>query len=150
MGPRRAAREVALQALYLLEVRGEEEGGRSLGLFWEHFGEPAGTASGFARELVDVVRDRCAEIDGLLQECMEHWKLARLSRVDLCLLRLGAGELLGRPEIPASVTINEAVEIARRFGSEESAAFVNGVLDQVAKRLGKAGLRPAADASEQG
>jgi N utilization substance protein B len=149
MGPRRAARELALQALYLLEVRGDEEGERSLVLFWKHFDQAPG-AEAFARELVDGVRERRAELDALLVQCMENWKLDRLSRVDLSLLRLAAWELVGRPEIPASVTINEAVEIARRFGSEESAAFVNGVLDQAAKRVGKAGLRPAADAPEQG
>jgi N utilization substance protein B len=149
MGSRRAARELALQALYLVELRGEDEADRSLAVFWQHF-DAGGAAAGFARELVDGVREHRAEIDAVLVPCMEHWRIERLARVDLCLLRLAAWELLGRPEIPASVTINEAVEIARRFGSDESAAFVNGVLDQAAKRVHKAGLRVTSTPPEQG
>src|SRR5262249_38976828 len=88
------------------------------------------------------------EIDRLLAEHLDNWKLERLSRVDLSLLRLATWELVGHHEIPASVTLNEAVEIARRFGSEESAAFVNGVLAGVAQHLGKAGLRRASEVPE--
>ena len=66
----------------------------------------------------------------------EHWQLPRLSRVDLNVLRLATFELLGRPEIPSSVTLNEAIEIARRYGSEDSSSFVNGVLDHIAGVLG--------------
>jgi len=66
----------------------------------------------------------------------EHWRLPRLSRVDLNLLRLATYELLACPDIPAPVTINEAIEIARRFGSDDSSTFVNGVLDHVATVLG--------------
>ena len=90
----------------------------------------------FARELVDGVREHQERIDALITERAQHWRLPRLSRVDLNLLRLGTFELLARPEIPASVTINEAIEIARRFGSEDSAAFVNGVLDAIAEAVG--------------
>jgi len=145
---RRAARELALQALYQLEVLGEEEPSpASLALFWAHF-ERGADPAGFARSLVEGVLHHREEIDRLLRSRMEHWRLERLSRVDLCLLRLGTWELLGHPEIPASVTLNEAVEIARRFGSEESAAFVNGVLDAVAQQLGKAGLRRAPERQE--
>jgi N utilization substance protein B len=90
----------------------------------------------FARELVDGVREHRERIDALIGESAEHWKLPRLSRVDLNLLRLATFELLARADIPASVTINEAIEIARRFGTDESAAFVNGVLDHIAGVLG--------------
>ena len=86
----------------------------------------------FTRELVEGVRTNRERIDALIAGSAEHWRLPRLSRVDLNLLRLASFELLARPEIPASVTINEAIEIARRFGSEDSAAFVNGVLDAIA------------------
>ena len=142
MGSRRAARELALQALYQLDVLGD--GGTeptSLALFWEHFDPEADPENGgFAREIVAGVRADLERIDGLIAAAAEHWRLPRLSRVDLNLLRLGVYELLERPEIPASVTLDEAVEIARRFGSQESAAFVNGVLDHIARQLDAPGL----------
>jgi N utilization substance protein B len=130
MGARREGRELALQALYQLDLTGE-----GLPLFWSHF-DGNDEVKAFARELVEGVRAQQERIDALIAASAEHWRLPRLSRVDLSLLRLAAFELLARPEIPASVTINEAIEIARRFGSEESAAFVNGVLDHVAGVLG--------------
>src|SRR5262245_56447103 len=142
MGSRRAARELALQALYQVDLLGDgEQDPRSLALFWTHF-DPAADpeARVFARELVEGVRESLERIDGLIADAAEHWRLPRLSRVDLNLLRLATFELIGRQEIPASVTLNEAVEIARRFGSEESAGFVNGVLDHIARRVGAAGL----------
>ena len=137
MGARRESRELALQALYQIDLLGgDETDARSLALFWEHF-EPGGEAEvlAFARELVEGVRARRERIDALIAASAEHWRLPRLSRVDLSVLRLATFELVGRPEIPHSVTLNEAVEIARRFGSEESAAFVNGVLDHIARQL---------------
>jgi transcription antitermination protein NusB len=134
MGIRREARELALQALYQLDVD-DADPVRGLSLFWTHFaGAP--DAETFARELVDGVRANHERIDALIGESAEHWRLSRLSRVDLSLLRLATFELLARPDIPASVTINEAIEIARRFGSGDSAGFVNGVLDHVAGVLG--------------
>jgi len=142
MGSRRAARELALQALYQLDVLGDggaEPG--SLALFWEHFDPEADTENRtFAREIVAGVRADLQRIDELISTAAEHWRLPRLSRVDLNLLRLGVYELLERPEIPASVTLDEAVEIAKRFGSRESAGFVNGVLDHIARQLDAPGL----------
>jgi N utilization substance protein B len=135
MGTRREARELALQALYQLDVAGETDSERGLAIFWTHF-EAEPDVRAFARELVDGVRAHHERIDALIAASAEHWRLPRLSRVDLNLLRLGTFELLARPDIPASVTINEAIEIARRFGSDESAAFVHGVLDHVAGVLG--------------
>ena len=180
MGTRRAARELALQALYQLDVAGTGDPG--VALFWSHLdaerkevereeaeresahagrrglGRAAGAArtldrsprSGraldgppgelevevFARELVDGVAAHRERIDALIAASAEHWRLPRLSRVDLNLLRLATFELLARADIPASVTIDEAIEIARRFGSEDSPAFVNGVLDHIAQVLG--------------
>jgi N utilization substance protein B len=143
MGSRREGRELALQALYQIDMGGEEDPSRGLALFWSHF-EGRDEAQAFARELVDGVCAERERIDALIRDTAQHWRLPRLSRVDLNLLRLAAFELLGRPEIPASVTINEAVEIARRFGGEDSASFVNGVLDAMATALGaKAGEKPS-------
>jgi N utilization substance protein B len=130
VGTRREARELALQTLYQLDLTGEEDVGIGV-----HFGGDA-EAIAFARELVDGVRRERERIDALISGASEHWRLPRLSRVDLSLLRLSTFELLACPDIPASVTIDEAVEIARRFGSEDSAAFVNGVLDAIATSVG--------------
>ena len=141
MATRREGRELALQALYQVDVRGEEDPARSLALFWSHF-DRGGEAQEFARELIDGVLANRVRIDELIDAAAQHWRLARFSRVDLNLLRLASFELMARPEIPPSVTINEAIEIARRFGSDDSAAFVNGVLDAIAATLGvKAGAK---------
>jgi len=124
-----------LQALYLLDVTDAGDPAGDLAVFWEHF-ESGNEDRAFARELVEGVSAHRERIDGLIGRSAEHWRLPRLSRVDLNVLRLATFELLGRPEIPASVTLNEAVEIARRFGTADSAAFVNGVLDAIATALG--------------
>lgn len=121
--------------MYQLEVRADEDQGGSLATFWAHF-DPDGAGEGFARELIDGVLANQERIDGLITEATQHWRLARLSRVDLSVLRIATFELMACADIPASVTINEAIEIARRFGSEDSATFVNGVLDAIATRLG--------------
>jgi N utilization substance protein B len=143
MGSRRVAREVALQALYQLDMRGEPAEPGDLVLFWAHFECPE-DAGEFARELVEGVRAQQERIDALITESVDHWRLTRLSGVDRNLLRVATFELMGRPDIPTSVTINEAVEIARRYGSEDSASFVNGVLDHIA---GVLGLKAEAESS---
>jgi N utilization substance protein B len=78
-----------------------------------------------------------AEIDKLIEGHAEHWRMERMAAVDRNLLRAGVAEFLGYPETPRAVVINEALEIARKFSSLESVQFVNGVLDSVAKDLGK-------------
>ena len=130
MGVRRAAREAALQALYQHDMTSDADAERAVP-FWAHFQGPDDVRR-FAHELVDGVESNRERIDAMIADSAEHWRISRLSKVDLNLLRLGTYELMERPEIPASVTLNEAVEIARRFGGEDSAAFVNGVLDHIA------------------
>src|SRR5260221_8113695 len=140
MGDRRIGRELALQALYKLDMLGEAAVPGTLGLFWEHFvpdGVPRGGESeDFARELVAGVDAHRARIDELIAGAAEHWRLPRLSRVDLNVLRLATFELLERPEIPAAVTINEGIKIARRYRSDDSPSFRNGVLDHIPGELG--------------
>lgn len=89
----------------------------------------------FARALVRGVTARREEIDALLAEASEHWRLDRMPVVDRNLLRLATYELIGTPDIPPGVVLNEAIELARSFGAEASPAFVNGVLDRVAARV---------------
>ena len=125
-----------MQALYQEELAGESPGPEAL--FWKHFDADADAeAEAFARELVAGVSADRRRIDALLAEALEHWELARLARVDLSLLRLAVYELMACPHIPYAVTIDEAVEIAGRFGSGDSPAFVNGVLDRIARTLGR-------------
>jgi len=133
MGARRKGRELAVQALYQIEVSGDASA-RALQEFWEH-SDAGDRAKQFGAALVAGVREAQLRIDQLIAEVSEHWKFERLSRVDLNILRLAAYELSSQ-SAPTSVVIDEAIEIARRFGTEESAVFVNGILDQVAARLG--------------
>jgi N utilization substance protein B len=137
VGPRREGRELAVKALYQLEVTGDLDG-RSLTEFWAHF-EASETARAFARELVTGVLRERGRIDRLIADAAEHWQVSRLSKVDASVLRVATFELLACPDVPTRVTIDEAIEIARRFGAQESGAFVNGVLDHIAAEVGVKG-----------
>lgn len=138
MGARRTARERALQALYQLEMTPGSIGD-ALESAWaaaeEARKEPE--AVKFARELVEGVMDHRAEIDRLIEQHSHNWRLDRMGRIDRNVLRLGVFELKYRPDIPKKVSLNEAVELGKNFGTEESSAFVNGLLDRVAVALGK-------------
>lgn len=147
MAARRQGREIALQALYRVELAGDESP-EALELLWKHFETPL-EARGFAVELVQGVLAERERIDALIADAAENWSLSRLSRVDLNLLRLATYELLQRDErVPTSVILDEAIEIARRYGGEESSQFVNGVLDQIAGRLGVRERREPPEAAE--
>ena len=131
---RRQARIQAVQQLYAREMRGvlavpAEENVPD----WPVEGE----ASRFADELVEQALARLAEIDRLLVAALQNWDLRRLGAADRAILRLAVGEMLVHPDIPAAVTINEAIEIARSLATAESARFTNGVLDRVRKELGR-------------
>ena len=141
MGTRRLGRERALQALYQLEM-GAHSPAEALTAAWaaEHEeDEPAPTpeAQSFALELVAGVQEHKAEIDQLIEQHSHNWRLDRMSRIDRNVLRLAVFELEHRPDIPRKVTLNEAVELGKRFGSEESSAFINGLLDRIAVALKK-------------
>jgi N utilization substance protein B len=133
MGLRHTGRELALKALYQMDIRG---GGSSedLALFFEAF--PADDRSRmFALRLLDGVRREEREIDRNIADVLENWSIGRLSRVDHNILRLAVFELTRMNGIPARVTIDEAIELAKTFGDQESGGFVNGVLDRIAERL---------------
>ena len=140
MGARRTGRERALQALYQLEMAPHTLPAEALTSAWSaasEDGKPDPDAVKFARELVDGVQANRAEIDELIERHSHNWRLDRMSRIDRNVLRLGVFELKYRPDIPRKVSINEAVELGKNFGTEESSAFVNGLLDRVAAALGK-------------
>jgi N utilization substance protein B len=132
MGLRRIGRELALKALYQIDIRGEFSS-EDLALFFQSFaGERPDT---FTLQLVDGVRRERALIDRIVADALEHWSIGRLSRVDHNILRIAVYELLRMQDIPARVTIDEAIELAKTYGDHNSGRFVNGVLDQAAERL---------------
>lgn len=130
-GTRRKGRELALQGLYQIEITGDPSVA-AVDLFLRHFeGNPK--AKEFARRLVSGVISQRAAIDRLIEESADNWKLARLAKVDLVILRMATYEMLFCPDIPTPVSLDEAIEIGKRFGSADSAPFINGVLDQIAQ-----------------
>jgi N utilization substance protein B len=135
MVTRRQAREFALQVLYQVDVTSGDPQ-RALALFWQNF-EPSVETREFTNELVTGAWRERSRIDKFIADATEHWRLGRLPKVDLNLLRLGVYELLVYPHIAPSVTINEAIEIARRYCSDDAPVFINGVLDRVATVIGK-------------
>jgi transcription antitermination protein NusB len=130
-GTRRKGRELALQALYQIEMTGDISAG-AVDSFLNHF-EGAAKAKEFARQLVSGVVSQRSEIDRRIENCTDNWKLTRLAKIDFLILRLATYELVYCPDIPHNVSLNEAIEIAKRFGTDDSAAFINGVLDRIAQ-----------------
>lgn len=128
MGVRRKSREIALQALYQAEMCDSDE---SFATLCENFEVPK-KAVPYARTLVDGVRAHRREIDDMILSHARNWRLERMSVVDRNLLRIGVFELIYlSDEVPATVVINEAIEIAKRFSADDSPSFINGILDAV-------------------
>jgi N utilization substance protein B len=135
MGARTSGREAALQMLFALEASGDAIE-RVVANFWrETPGDPEGRD--YADEVARGVAGELAQVDEAVRKASTNWRLERMARVDRNVLRLGAWELLHSHAVPRAVILDEAVELAKRFGSEESSAFVNGVLDRVAANLGR-------------
>jgi N utilization substance protein B len=133
MGIRHQGRELALQALYRIDICGGASN-EDLGAFFDSFtAEPS--ARRFAMQLIDGVAAEIPGLDQQISATLQHWSIARLSRVDHNILRLALFELLRMDEIPARVTIDEAIELAKSYGDHDSGRFVNGVLDEIAGRL---------------
>jgi N utilization substance protein B len=142
MSARRKGRELALQVLYQGDMSGEppEQLLHSFAQSFDHTPK----AREFGEALVRGVLSRREQIDASITAASEHWRLERLSRVDANVIRIAVYEMTTPPGLPIEIAINEAVEVARKFGTAESAAFVNGVLDQIAARLGlKSASQPA-------
>ncbi len=131
MGDRRLARELALQALFYFDMdRGDPA--ELLELFCTNFEETVtDTVKPFFLELVEGVTASRAEINTLLNRCSSNWKISRMPVVDRNIMRIATFELVKRSDIPSSVSINEAVEIGKRFGTRGSGSFINGVLDRI-------------------
>jgi len=130
MTRRSRAREIALQLLFWRDLNASAARPAVEQFVRERLRDPA--LEPFCLGLFDAAVARNEEIDGLLTTAAENWRLARMAAVDRNVLRLGTAELLApAPDAPAAVVINEAIELARRYGSKDSPAFVNGVLDKV-------------------
>lgn len=133
---RRKAREHALQILFQLDIRKEKPSVAVLKRFWSEY-EPDDEVKAFAEEIVKGSFKHSTKINELITKCAKNWSLDRMAVVDRNVLRIAVYEILYRMDIPTSVTINEAIEIAKRYGTDESGAFVNGILDRVARMTGK-------------
>lgn len=128
-GPRRQARELALQGLFQLDQTGNAD----LDLIRVNFQAPK-KAVAFATILVDGVQAHLAELDELIVRHSENWKISRMAVVDRNLLRLAIYEFIYCSEVPQAVTLNEIIEIAKRFSTDEGPAFINGILDSYCKK----------------
>jgi len=143
---RHVARSTALQFIYQYEIKNQDtlelsehledrqlqlqRISKDLSDHFAHFGV-RDEVRGFASSLVVGIITKIAIIDQYLEKHAHHWRLSRMSRIDRTILRLGAFELLFVPDVPAHVALNEAIELAKSFGTEESAPFVNAILDHV-------------------
>ena len=138
MSLRSRGRQIALQTLYLMEWNGWEcdvetaldrllETTKEEDLSDEH------PSVNFAKGLLAGIVERRKEVDGIIAGCARNWRLDRMAMVDRNILRIGVYELMFSNDVPPKVAINEAVELAKRFGAEDSAPFVNGILDAVHK-----------------
>jgi N utilization substance protein B len=134
-GPRHRAREAALRALYLWEIGGVTPQ-QAIGVYFrEHAADAGGDVMSFATAIIEGTVADLAAIDALITAHSQHWRLERLAVIDRLVLRLAVWELRHETETPPPVVINEAIELARRFGTDDSVRFVNGVLDAIRQEL---------------
>lgn len=134
IGTRRQSRELALQVLFQQEFSPKQPVATGLQNFRRSFDEPAEVWA-YALQLLEGVEQKRGEIDALIQSRSAHWSLKRMALVDLNVMRLATYELrFAQDPVPPAVAINEAIEISRKYGTVDSAAFVNGILDQVVKQ----------------
>ena len=147
---RRKAREYALQFLYRIDFMNTSRGLSNntdlswikddFGVFWEDISEEDRDIKEFSESIVIGTIKHLKEIDSIIQQVTEKWKFSRIACIDRNILRLATFELLFKKDIPAKVAINEAIEIAKVYSTEESSAFINGILDRIAKEFSHKGI----------
>jgi N utilization substance protein B len=140
LGRRRKSREFALQVLYQLNIT-KQDVTQALTQFQENF-LPNGEADDFLKRLVLGVTEHCAELDRLIERYSENWRLDRINLIERNLLRMALFELLYCEEIPPKVTINEAIDLGKKYGSEESGSFINGLLDRIQNEVVRKPIEP--------
>ncbi len=133
MRRRRKAREIALQVLYQIDVL-RIDAGEAVSLFWDNFSAPE-EARPYSTELVEGTCRHREEIDRLISSCSENWSLERMARVDRNILRLAVYELLYCRHVPPKVALNEAIDLGKDYGSENSGSFINGILDALYTKI---------------
>jgi N utilization substance protein B len=135
MGTRRKAREVALQVLFQIDMSAVNVQ-EAIDLFWSNFEAPA-NVRGFSTQLIKGTRMHLNEIDDFIKSCSENWSLERMPVVDKSILRLAVYELVYCKDIPPKVTLNEAIDMGKAYGSENSGSFINGILDALYTKIRK-------------
>ncbi len=134
MGTRRKSRELAMQMLFQGDL-GKQSAEEVRKLFWTSRDDVDAETQSFTEDLYRVATARKAEIDELIERHAQNWRLERMAVVDRNLLRAAVAEMMGFPNTPAAIIINEALEVARRYAAPESVNFLNGVLDAIARDL---------------
>lgn len=127
---RRRSREYALQILFQLELSGSELTEEAWDDFWERIDED-NEVKDYTLDVVKATQSHITEIDDIIKKAAEHWAIERMAVIDRNILRAATYELCYRADIPASVAINEAIEIAKKYSTQESASFINGILDKI-------------------
>ena len=140
MGKRRSSRELALKFLYQFELN-KGDLNEQIKLFLERNSSQEGVEN-FMKELVVSLIDKMEEVDGVIQKFSDHWVLDRMTVIDRNILRMGTCELLFNFSTPPKVVINEAIDIAKKYGNEDSPEFINGILDKVYNEIGQKGPLP--------
>ena len=132
---RRELRESIFQLLFMTEFNATEEMATQRELYLENIEDLQEKDQTYIQTKFEKICEKLAEIDGKLNECSKGWKTTRMAKVDLTILRLAVFEVLYDEDVPTRVAINEAVELAKKYGGDDSPAFINGVLGIVAKTL---------------
>ena len=138
--PRRKSRELALQVLYQLDIT-RQDTIKTITQFRDLFSKK-GKKDGFAERIVLGVLEHGQEIDRLIKQYLENWRLDRMSTIDRNIIRMATFELLYCEDIPPKVTLNEAIELGKRYGSEDSGSFINGILDRIQNEAVQKSIRP--------
>ena len=144
MGNRRKSRELAMQALFYMDMNPNGSKETALERFCTNF-TLSKKARPFFLKLVNGVLQTKSELDSIIEKFSDHWKIGRMACVDRNIIRIAVYELLYCRDIPSKVSINEAVDIGKKFGTEESGAFINGILDSIRMALEENKVNPASD-----
>lgn len=136
MSLRRKSRELALQYLYQVDQSGDFTG--DIAAMSEHF-DVNKKALPYAQELVEGIRVHWNDLNELIESHAKNWRLGRMAIIDRNILRIAAFELAHQNDVPTSVALNEAIEIAKRFSTDDAAPFINGILDSMSRNVRKSG-----------
>ena len=138
--PRRESREFVLEILYQLDIT-RQDAIQTMAQLRDHFSKKE-KKDGFAERIVLGVFEHSQEINKLIEQYSENWRLDRMSIIDRNILRMATFELLYCEDIPHKVTLNEAIELGKRYGSEDSGSFINGILDRIQNEAAQKSIRP--------